>query len=321
MEGAAQTLVTNVGQLVGEEFRQLSGVGGEVARLRNELATINALLRMESEADEGAVNHFVREWMKQLREVGYDAEDCIHLYLFRVKCRAGDRFFARCRRLLTTLWSRHRLATDISDLRALASSINEHHARYGVSLESLLLGGRHVAGSSRRVVQAVTAVHALRPDDDDTAGGPNHQLVGIGAQATSLADKVKALNGDDDKKLKVFSIVGFGGLGKTTLAMEVCRQLKTEFRLQAQVFVSQTFSAKHLKGLLKSMLRQIPQTEQTLVLQHQAGPEQPTGITEQADVTDVDKLKSELENRLKNNRGGRLDYVKDCNNFYKHQRL
>jgi disease resistance protein RPM1 len=56
--------VSSVGQLVGDEFRQLHGVGGEVARLRNELATINALLRMHSEANEGAVDHFVREWMK-----------------------------------------------------------------------------------------------------------------------------------------------------------------------------------------------------------------------------------------------------------------
>jgi disease resistance protein RPM1 len=290
MEGAAQ-IVTNVGQLVGEEFRQLRGVGGEIARLRNELATINALLRMQSEADEGAVSHFVREWMKQLREVGYDAQDGIDLYLFRVKCRDGDRFFVWCRRLLTTLWSRHRLASDIRDLRALASTINEHHARYGVNLESLLLGGgRHAAGSRRVQAVAASAVCALRPDDDTR--GPN-QLVGIDAQATALADKVKALNGDDDKKLKVFSIVGFGGLGKTTLAVQVCRQLKTSFQLQAQVSVSQTFSAKHLKGLLKSVLQQIPPP-----------PEQTTGSTEQADVgaMDVDKLKSELEDRLKNNR-------------------
>ena len=138
MKGAAHSLLSNVGQLVGKEFRKLRGMGGEVARLRNELANINALLRMQSEADGGTVNHFVWEWMKQLREVGFDAEDYIHLCLFRVQCRLDDHLLVRTKRLLTTLWSRCRLAGDIKDLRALASAINEQHARYGVSLNSLL---------------------------------------------------------------------------------------------------------------------------------------------------------------------------------------
>ena len=49
MEGAAQNLVSKLGLLVGEEFQKLRGVGGEVARLRDELATMNALLRMQSD--------------------------------------------------------------------------------------------------------------------------------------------------------------------------------------------------------------------------------------------------------------------------------
>jgi hypothetical protein len=59
---------------------------GEVAELRDELATMNALLRIQTKVGDGAVDHFVREWMKQLRELAYDAEDCVHLYIFRIKC-------------------------------------------------------------------------------------------------------------------------------------------------------------------------------------------------------------------------------------------
>uniref|UniRef100_A0A0D9YZV7 AAA+ ATPase domain-containing protein n=1 Tax=Oryza glumipatula TaxID=40148 RepID=A0A0D9YZV7_9ORYZ len=232
MESAAQTLVSNVGQLVGEEFRQLRGVGGEVARLRNELATISSLLRMQSEADEGGVDHFVREWMKQLREVAYDAEDCVHLYLFRARSRSEDPL----------------LVCEIRALRGHAAAINEQHARYGVSLEPL----RRPAASGPALAVAAASARALRPDND-----PN-QFVGNKDQATALANKVKALDAhENDKKVKVFSIVGFGGLGKTTLAVEVCRMLETEFQRQAQVAVSQTFSGKDLQGLLKRVLRQI----------------------------------------------------------------
>ncbi|WVZ95783.1 hypothetical protein U9M48_041506 [Paspalum notatum var. saurae] len=291
-EGAAWSLVSNVGQLVGDEFRQLRGVGGEVAQLRNELGTINALLRMQSEADEGAVDHFVTEWMKQLREVAYDAEDCIHLYLFRVKCRPGDAFLGRCKSLLTTLLSRRRLAGDIRDLRALASAVNEQHARYGVGLLEPL---RRPPSSSFRgpvlQVQGMQAHQALRlaaaADDDDH---PNHQLVGIEAQVIALANKVKALDDESDRKLKVFSIVGFGGLGKTTLAVEVCRQLETEFQRQAQVSVSQTFSGKRL-------LRRIAQPKHAVESTNQADT-----LLGNIDTMHVGDLERELKERLHNNR-------------------
>ncbi|XP_047043946.1 disease resistance protein Pik-2-like [Lolium rigidum] len=275
MEGAAQVIVSNVGQLVGEEFRQLRGVGGEVARLRDELATMNALLRMQSEAEEGAVDHFVREWMKQLREVAYDAQDCVDLYLFRVRTRTGECLIFWCKRHLETLLLRHRLADDIRSLRAHAAAINEQHARYGVNLEPL-----------RRPpsLRVRASAHVLRPAaaDDD----PN-KFVGITEQASCLADKVKAAirtSGD----LKVFSVVGFGGLGKTTLVMEVCRQLQdADFQRQAQVSVSQVLD---LKALLRSVLQQILEVK----AQDRADP----GI----DRMDVEQLRQNIDTILKTKR-------------------
>jgi disease resistance protein RPM1 len=59
------------------------------------------------------------------------------------------------------------------------------------------------------------SARALRPADHHHHH-PSNQFVGNRPQATYLANKVKALKSDDeiDKQLKVFSIVGFNGLGR-----------------------------------------------------------------------------------------------------------
>ncbi|KAK1620746.1 hypothetical protein QYE76_026263 [Lolium multiflorum] len=281
MEGAAQ-LVSTVGQLVGEEYQTLRRVGGQVAELRDELATMKAVLLMLSNADDGSVDPFVREWMNQVRELAYDAEDCIHLYIFRVRCRPNDRFFVWSRRLLATLFSRRRLADEIRDLRARAVVISERHARYGLSREAL-------SRSSSLAPAPRTTTHTLRAANDPD------QFVGISEQAKLLAAKVEKM--DDNKERKVFSVVGFGGLGKTTLAMEVCRQLEAMFERQAQVSVSQTFDGrKDLQALLKRVLQQIVNVK----------PDKEKGIKEEDSLTpddmDLAGLTSTIEEKLKDKR-------------------
>ncbi|KAM0833670.1 hypothetical protein ACQ4PT_064113 [Festuca glaucescens] len=208
MEGVARALEGNLGQLVGAEVQQLRGVGSEVAQLRDELATMNSVLRMQSEADDSAVDHFVREWMKQVRELAYDAEDCVDLYVFRIRCLLSDAFLVRFRHVVATLTLRRRLAGDVKALRARAVAISERHARYGVSRKALRRSP-HLAPVS---TASAASARALRP-----ANHPD-QFVGMTDQASTLTDRVKAAS-KNDAKLGVVSIVGFAGLRKTTLAM------------------------------------------------------------------------------------------------------
>ncbi|KAM3298928.1 hypothetical protein ACQJBY_040428 [Aegilops geniculata] len=279
MEGTTQ-IVSIVGQLVGEEYRQLRDVAGQVAELRDELDTMNAILRMLSDADEGAVDHFIRAWMKQVRELAYDAEDCVHLYILRIRCRPRDGFLVWSKRILTTLFPRRRLAREIQELRARAVVISERHARYGVSRKAL-----------SRSTSPSTSAPVLRHARSLAANDRDH-LVGITEQAIELATMVKAgINGERDMKPKVFSIVGFGGLGKTTLAMEVCQQLEADFQRQAQVSVSQAFhGTKDMEGLLRRMLGQIvkPKVDNA------------KGIKEEEPLDDIDnKDEDDLTNMLK----------------------
>nr|CAB3452082.1 unnamed protein product [Digitaria exilis] len=69
---------------------------------------------------------------------------------------------------------------------------------------------------------------------------------------------VKDDGGEISRRAMVLSIVGFGGLGKTTLAKEVCRRLEEEFPYQAMVSVSQAFEAgRDLEELCKRVLEQM----------------------------------------------------------------
>ncbi|KAF8779114.1 hypothetical protein HU200_002787 [Digitaria exilis] len=193
MEGVAQALVGYLGQLVGAEFQQLRGVGREVAQLRDELATMNSILRMQSEADDSAVDHFVREWMKQVRELAYDAEDCIDLYVFRIRCLL---------RVVATLTLRHRLVGDVRDLRARAVIISERHVHYGVSHDALLRRNPLLAPVS---TGSAASARALRP----AAGDRHDRFVGMKDQASAMAERVRAISNSKNvgKKLGVLSII------------------------------------------------------------------------------------------------------------------
>ncbi|CAO2185848.1 unnamed protein product [Urochloa humidicola] len=247
MESAAESIASKLGQLLVDELKEIRGVGAKVVHLTDELATMSAVLRMVSEADEGAVDYLVGEWEKQVRELSYDAEDCADIYRLRISRTIPGKLLAYIvkwpKHQLEKLRLRRNLATDVKALLERTRAVSERRARYLISLPKspMFTPVSAASASASALRRADTLEHSIKK------------------QAKTLAERIKAIRDhENDRKLKVFSFVGFGGLGKTTVAVELCQQLESDFQRQALVSVSQAFDgSKDMKRLLARLLSQI----------------------------------------------------------------
>ena len=138
-------------------------------------------------------------------------------------------------RKMKRIWVRHRVADQIEELTARVKEVSERRSRYKLD-ESIVRSGTHVAIDPRLPVLLA-----------ESKG-----LVGVDGQRDAITGWLM----DGEPQLKVVSIVGFGGLGKTTLAMEVYRSVGGQIHYKASTSVSRILDLKRLtKDILSQLLR------------------------------------------------------------------
>ncbi|GMY05641.1 putative disease resistance protein At1g50180 [Fagus crenata] len=170
-------------------------------------------------------SELVRQWVAEIRELAYDADDIIGTYALKVASRRGggiQKILKKYSCILDEVITIHKVGSGIAEIMTKISVLRTSFREYGIR-ESIIQGGDPGASNERQREQRQTYSHL----EHDVEGN------------------------------RVASICGMGGLGKTTLAKMVYNHhdVKQHFNCRAWVFISQQCQRRNVwEGILFSLL-------------------------------------------------------------------
>lgn len=236
--GAMGSLLLKLGALLSDEYRLLTGVKADVMFLKCELESMYAFLKKMSEVEDP--DEQSKCWMKEVRELSYDIEDSIDNFMISLsheangKPRGFKRLVGRCISLFADAKTRHWIAKKVQCLKVHVIEASNRRQRYKVEdafpKQSRILIDPRLPGFYTETSRLVGIE------------GPRDKVIKLLAEGHGTM-----------AQLNVVSVVGLGGLGKTTLANEVYRKLEGQFDYRAFVSVSQK---PDMKKILRNILYQ-----------------------------------------------------------------
>jgi disease resistance protein RPM1 len=235
------TLVINeLVQLIAHESKLLRGVHRDVVYIRDELESIQCFLK---DADKGDLQDGVKTWVKQVREVAYHIEDVIDEYVLHMAQHRHQQslsgFLHKIGHIFKKLKPCHDISNKIQDIKISVREIIERSERYGFRFVE-----QGSSSSESNVTWHDPRVGSLFIEED--------KVIGIESTRDEL---VSWLVGGASKR-SVISIVGMGGIGKTTLVKKVYENelVKGHFDCPIWITVSQSYN---VQKILMSMIKQV----------------------------------------------------------------
>ncbi|XP_062230094.1 disease resistance protein Pik-2-like [Phragmites australis] len=217
------SLLSKLAALLEKEYKLLKGVKRDIIFLKDELTSLNLLLLKLADIED------------------LDVQDCIDIFMHSDRPKAS--LVRKTADKTRKLWLRHEIGKQIQEL--ITRVMEESARRYRYRLDD--------STSRPREVETDHPLTALFVEANKFEGIDSP----MGQMEQWLTGK-----GKSNQELKVVSIVGFGGSGKTTLALQAYNKLRDNFACAAFISVSRNPRIqKDLMDILKDVGAHINTTD------------------------------------------------------------